>query len=369
MTGPHLSPAELPDPPRPVSRPAVVSVRADELTDADVDGVFALRERCRLVRAFPGAPGHRAMVETELRYGWEGNAPEVWLVRDSTGPARDSTVVVAELTVHVSLHEDFDKAFVGVRVDPDHRGRGIGGALVEVAETWTRANGRSTLFTTTRAGETADERFADRRGFRVVLKEVLRRQVLAEVDRTALAAAVADAAPRAADYEMVRFHAPVPAEMVEGMVELANALNDAPREDGSWDDEVWTVERIRSGEVGTARRGLAMFTVVARRRSDGVLAGETTVAVHPAEPTYGFQWTTVVSREHRGHRLGLLLKVAMLDWLAVEQPLLRTIDTDNAGSNDHMIAINELLGYQVVGMTQEREKQLTDITPVTGAAG
>jgi RimJ/RimL family protein N-acetyltransferase len=57
----------------------------------------------------------------------------------------------------------------------------------------------------------------------------------------------------------------------------------------------------------------------------------------------------MVTRPHRGHRLGLLVKVGMLDWLASAEPRLEKIVTWNAVSNQHMIAINESLGYEVAG--------------------
>jgi len=46
----------------------------------------------------------------------------------------------------------------------------------------------------------------------------------------------------------------------------------------------------------------------------------------------------------------------MLRWLATDEPQVRRMDTWNAASNDHMIAINELLGYRVVahGITWQR---------------
>jgi hypothetical protein len=58
---------------------------------------------------------------------------------------------------------------------------------------------------------------------------------------------------------------------------------------------------------------------------------------------------TAVVRAHRGHRLGLLIKLAMLEWLAEAEPEQRWILTGNAETNEHMIAINEALGYQKVG--------------------
>jgi RimJ/RimL family protein N-acetyltransferase len=54
-----------------------------------------------------------------------------------------------------------------------------------------------------------------------------------------------------------------------------------------------------------------------------------------------------VTRPHRGHRLGLLTKAAMLEWLAAAEPRLERIVTTNAEVNSHMIAVNEMLGYQL----------------------
>jgi hypothetical protein len=39
----------------------------------------------------------------------------------------------------------------------------------------------------------------------------------------------------------------------------------------------------------------------------------------------------------------------MVRWLAEAEPQLASIDTWNARSNDHMIAVNERLGYRVMG--------------------
>jgi hypothetical protein len=58
---------------------------------------------------------------------------------------------------------------------------------------------------------------------------------------------------------------------------------------------------------------------------------------------------TVVARAHRGHRLGLLLKVAMLELLAEREPQLETIETFNADANAHMVGINETLGFRMTG--------------------
>ena len=73
------------------------------------------------------------------------------------------------------------------------------------------------------------------------------------------------------------------------------------------------------------------------------------MVVEADRPWLAEQHDTSVVRAHRGHRLGLLLKLEMLRWLAEDEPRLETIDTWNAESNDHMVAINEALGYRPLG--------------------
>ena len=73
------------------------------------------------------------------------------------------------------------------------------------------------------------------------------------------------------------------------------------------------------------------------------------MTVDSENPAWGEQEDTSVVRAHRGHRLGLLLKADMMRWLAEAEPQLETLDTWNAESNDHMIGVNERLGYRVMG--------------------
>jgi hypothetical protein len=78
------------------------------------------------------------------------------------------------------------------------------------------------------------------------------------------------------------------------------------------------------------------------------------VAVDPADPGWGHQEITAVTGKHRGHRLGLLIKIAMLELLATAEPQLEKIDTWNAQDNRHMIAVNETLGYTILGQPVTR---------------
>jgi hypothetical protein len=51
----------------------------------------------------------------------------------------------------------------------------------------------------------------------------------------------------------------------------------------------------------------------------------------------------------------MLLKVAMLQWLAKAELQIRHISTFNAVPNEHMIAVNEALGHRVSDYFQSFE--------------
>jgi hypothetical protein len=59
------------------------------------------------------------------------------------------------------------------------------------------------------------------------------------------------------------------------------------------------------------------------------------------------QGDTAVARAHRGHRLGLLLKIDMMHWLAEAEPQLEVVETWNQAGNDFMISVNESIGYRL----------------------
>ena len=96
------------------------------------------------------------------------------------------------------------------------------------------------------------------------------------------------------------------------------------------------------------RQGRRIYTLTALHAASGEMAAVTAVEADPENPAWGHQLLTAVTREHRGHRLGMLVKTAMLEWLAVTEPALERIVTGNAAINQHMIAINEELGYELL---------------------
>jgi RimJ/RimL family protein N-acetyltransferase len=141
---------------------------------------------------------------------------------------------------------------------------------------------------------------------------------------------------------------PTPEDLVDGLAAINNSAEaDMPR-DPEHEPQLWDAERVRLGERRHLAQGLRSYTVAAQSQATGELAGLTALAVDPAESSWGLQELTAVSRPHRGHRLGLLAKVAMLEQLAECEPQLTRILTGNADANEHMIAINNDLGFSVL---------------------
>jgi len=102
---------------------------------------------------------------------------------------------------------------------------------------------------------------------------------------------------------------------------------------------------MRARDASCLARGLHMVTTAAVDGT-GQLIAFTQIVGYARSHWYADQWDTIVAPEHRGHRLGTLIKVANLDYARVQRPELRVIDTGNADSNPYMVAINEAMGFR-----------------------
>jgi GNAT superfamily N-acetyltransferase len=244
--------------------------------------------------------------------------------------------------------ENLDRAFAQPAVHPAARRAGLGHALVRHAAERAAANGRVVMDSMAVAGSAGDA-FARRLGATPTLVEIQRIQELSKISREQVAELRETAARAAADYSLVTWTGPVPEEFHGQAASVFNAFGDAPRGEGI-EAEAWDAQRVRERTGRMLRAGhLRGYAVAALRDATGEMAAITEVVIDPLKPDWGFQGLTAVTRPHRGHRLGLLLKAAMLQWLAEAEPQLERIETGNAAANEHMIAVNKALGYEVSG--------------------
>lgn len=285
-----------------------------------------------------------------IRYGWDGEPAEHFLVRDGG-------VDVATATYETTTWDNRHVAWLGIDVHPAHRRQGYGSAALEWLMDRARREGRTSVGSDSwdLPGPPA---FAARHGFERKQVSVNRRQFLAKVDPTELELLCAEARAAARDYELIRRVGRTPPGELAALSELTASINDAPIDDLDIEDEAYPPERIVSYESAQISRGHELHRVLARHRDTGELAGHTVVAVEGLRPWIGHQHDTTVARAHRGHRLGLLLKADMVRWLLEAQPQLQSVDTWNAESNDHMVGVNETLGYEVMSRAFAYQRSL-----------
>ena len=322
----------------------------------------------------PAGPEHsRADFRNWWAYGFEGGDPrQAWLATDAGGPAG---CYLLELP-------DRENVTVGtcvLAVPPARRRRGIGTALLAHSTAQARAAGRTTLRGSALTGSagsagsagpagsgesagsagSAGEAFAQAAGATGGLTDVRRVLHTAGLTPELLAGLRAEAEARAAGYTLLSWTGPAPDDQVDQVARLYEVLGDAPREEGAAAPRV-DADRVRAIEISTTGPEFGVYSVAARHDASGTLAALTQVIIQTELPGHALQAMTAVDRPHRGRRLGLLVKVAVHQWLARAEPGVRSVFTWNAEANAHMIAINERLGYQISGRFRSWELAIGD---------
>jgi GNAT superfamily N-acetyltransferase len=293
-------------------------------------------------------PFSLALFSAHLAHGWSCDPTEVWCVsEDSPGGAGHREVAAYGRLMLPDL-ENRDRAFMTVTVHPAFRRRGVGRALLRHAAGRAEANGRSVLDFNVPQGS-AGGAFARRLDVEVGLVDARRFLDLRKIPASRFAELRAEAAGHAAGYSLISWTGVTPAEELGRVAGVFNAMNDAPREEGWFEDDLWDADRVRDrGDMQLRFAGNRGYSVAAVHAVTGEMAALTQLFVDPADPDWGHQGLTGVTRPHRGHRLGLLTKAAMLEWMATAEPQLEHIETNNAASNSYMIAVNEALGFELM---------------------
>jgi GNAT superfamily N-acetyltransferase len=320
-------------------------VRADD--DAALREWFALRTEVQAAD-LPGDPAlgwalHAGM----LRHPWPGNENRAFLAR------RDG-VLVGWLGLGLPLTENLGTATVDIEVAPAYRRQGVARAVLAQARRLAGGIGRSRLVAGV-SGE-AGEAFATAHGARRVLVDTQRRLDLTAVDDARLDALLTDAVAHSAGYSVLQWIGATPEEHLAAVAALESRMTtDAPMDDLQWEQEVFDADRMRGRDaVMTARRNRA-YTTAARHDASGDVVGTTMLTVADGVDDAAGQWQTIVAPQHRGHRLGLLLKVANLRFLQQHERAVTRIDTWNADSNAPMLRVNVAMGFQPVRQWAEWE--------------
>jgi GNAT superfamily N-acetyltransferase len=288
----------------------------------------------------------------------EGFGVELW-----TGVSDGRTVGCVKLTV--PRHDNLTTVDLDVVVHPAERGHGFGSQLVAGMLERVGELGRTVVHAEICRSLDEDSepspgvRIATRLGAKLALVELRQLLDVGAPEPPGLADRLAAAAAHAEGYSLLRWVDRAADPDVADLADLMGRMStDSPQGDLDVEPEVWDVARYRAKEESTAARGRRRYAVAARDDATERIVGYTDIGINVAVPAVGFQWDTLVLAEHRGHRLGLLMKAANLEQLRSLSPQTRHLNTWNAVSNPPMMSVNAALGYRPVEASEEWELQL-----------
>lgn len=267
---------------------------------------------------------------------------QIWLASDPAG------TLIGCYLLQTPERDNRTNAFLDLFVAPAVRRQGIGTALLAHAAGQARQAGRTLLMSSARVGSPGGE-FAASIGARPEMDEIRRVLDVGPELHARLPGLRADAEARAAGYSVRRWIGMTPDAIIDSIAALNNAMADAPHGENEEPME-WDADRVRREDERAIEDGIPCYSVAAIHDATGAAAALTQVFVDPDITGWAWQGLTAVVREHRGHRLGTLVKVAMLEWLAEAEPQVRHSVTFNAAPNKHMIAVNEQLGHRISDM-------------------
>ncbi len=278
--------------------------------------------------------------------------------------------VVGAAEVRMHLRDNTHRLDVSLMVHPDSRRLGVGSALLTEVERMARAAGRTVVGGESQAATSAtgealpsQERtsaFAARHGYSAANVEL--RSVL-DVDGSPLLARLAgldrEVAQHATGYVVETVVGELPGSWLADQADLERTLSiDIPMGEVVVEPEVWDAERAGRAVAFDLATGRLRVQSVARYLGTGRIVAYTVLLGPSAGSTTAFQEGTLVARGHRGHRLGLAVKLACLRRLLAERPDVRRVSTWNAEDNAAMLRVNRALGYQLVGRMTEWQRSL-----------
>ncbi len=270
----------------------------------------------------------------------------------SWGDSVERPVAIGSL--EITRDDNHDSTTATLLVAPAHRRRGHGTSMVHALEKRARGLARPVIsFTVTESshemGHGASRVVAPRWGYTLDEENVRR-----DIDWPRPAGELDDLAsrwrPSATAYEIRSWRGPTPDTLAEDRAHLGSIMPDeAPHGAFGTRLERWDVARLREYERTVDEMGRDLLTTVAVHRPTGQLVGFSDLTVSRVYPDVAYQWDTLVTAPHRGHRLGGLMKIATMRLLERERLATTLITTFNLATNQPMITLNDALGARVTG--------------------
>lgn len=285
--------------------------------------------------------------------------------------------VVGRAGVDIPLEEGSKVAFWEIELLRKVWSRGIGAAAYDLVESTARDNGRTVLQSWAAHPAADGPQLQPPTGFGSIPEDHAARfyrthgYTLEQVERNSafdlrgsfeqVESLLAEAESASVGYRVVQWFAPTPPEFMEGYAWMKSRMStDAPAADLEFDEEVWDTDRIARHDARYTDTGRLLLVTAAQHIESGELCAFNELAVGKDRTEASQQEDTLVLKEHRGHKLGTLVKCAgLVRWreLAPDSPRVLTY---NAEENRPMLDINEAIGFAPIAYGGGWKKVLDD---------
>jgi len=319
------------------------------LTDSAFDDYYEVVAAARAVDLPDLPPRTKPQLMVKIRYPRPAVAVERFV-------AYRDDVPVGALNTDMPMADNQHSAQIELWVHPAARRQGVGRELFGRTVDLVRGHGRTLVmgaYCEPLPGgpdrDPAPAAFAASVGVTPALSEVRRRLDIDTVDTGRWQEMYDNSLVQAKGYTLLWWNGHVPDEYLGDVAYLEGRMGtDAPMGDLDYQPENYDAERIRAADEVNKLRGERTYHAAARDDQTGRVVGWTMLEFESGEAAHCWQGTTIVDPDHRGHRLGMLLKLENLIRTREVEPGMRLVDTWNAAENTYMIAINEAVGFRPV---------------------
>jgi mycothiol synthase len=255
-----------------------------------------------------------------------------------------------------------------VLVRQDHRRQGIGSRLLAAICDQTLDEGRPLLTWSTYGAVPAGEAFSRRFGARTARVNRASELVFADVDWQLIADWARAERARDLGYRLELVDGVFPEHLRADAVQFHHIMQTAPRDDLDIADVLVDAEFVAELDRAYVAAGRTGWTLLVRDPA-GACIGGTEVTFEPLDPATAIQQNTGIDPSHRGLGLARWAKAAMLERIRDHRPDTVRVRTENAYSNEPMLAINEALGFTVTSSRTEWQADATDLLSALRALG